>query len=48
VGHRATLGGCPGVKIPQASALALDGASLFDPMGNGRVMRDTVLLPRAR
>jgi len=31
----------------QASALALDGASPFDPMGNGRVMRDTILLPES-
>ena len=29
----------------QETALALDGAQLFDPMGNGRVMRDTVQLP---
>jgi TfoX/Sxy family transcriptional regulator of competence genes len=29
----------------QRAALALDGAALFDPMGNGRVMHDTVLLP---
>lgn len=29
----------------QAAALALDGAAPFDPMGNGRVMRDTILLP---
>jgi TfoX/Sxy family transcriptional regulator of competence genes len=29
----------------QRAALALDGATMFDPMGNGRVMRDTVLLP---
>jgi TfoX/Sxy family transcriptional regulator of competence genes len=28
----------------QQAALALDGAAMFDPMGNGRVMRDTVLL----
>ena len=25
--------------------LALNGAAMFDPMGNGRVMRDTVFLP---
>jgi TfoX/Sxy family transcriptional regulator of competence genes len=31
----------------QRSALALDGAAMFDPMGNGRVMRDTVLLPES-
>jgi TfoX/Sxy family transcriptional regulator of competence genes len=31
----------------QKAALALDGAALFDPMGNGRVMHDTVLLPEA-
>jgi TfoX/Sxy family transcriptional regulator of competence genes len=29
----------------QKTALALDGAGLFDPMGNGRTMTDTVLLP---
>jgi TfoX/Sxy family transcriptional regulator of competence genes len=28
----------------QAAALALDGTSPFDPMGNGRVMTDTLLL----
>src|SRR5262245_23010820 len=27
------------------AALALDGATPFDPMGNGRVMADSVLLP---
>jgi TfoX/Sxy family transcriptional regulator of competence genes len=31
----------------RAAALALDGAEVFDPMGNGRVMHDTVLLPEA-
>jgi TfoX/Sxy family transcriptional regulator of competence genes len=31
----------------QSAALALDGATLFDPMGNGRVMRDTVQLPES-
>jgi len=31
----------------RAAALALDGASPFDPMGNGRVMHDTVMLPDA-
>ena len=38
------------VKLSQAdqkAALALDGAELFDPMGNGRVMHDTVLLPES-
>ena len=29
----------------QKVALALDGAELFDPMGNGRVMHDTIFLP---
>src|SRR5690242_4781907 len=29
----------------QKTALAIDGAMMFDPMGNGRVMRDTVFLP---
>src|SRR5262245_38106712 len=28
----------------QQTALAMDGAAMFDPMGNGRIMRDTVLL----
>lgn len=28
-----------------AEALALPGASRFDPMGNGRVSKDTVMLP---
>jgi len=27
------------------SALALDGAAPFDPMGNGRVMNDKIMLP---
>jgi TfoX/Sxy family transcriptional regulator of competence genes len=31
----------------QREALALDGAGPFDPMGNGRVMADTVLLPES-
>ena len=31
----------------QRAALALEGAAMFDPMGNGRVMRDTVWLPEA-
>lgn len=31
----------------QRVALAIDGASMFDPMGNGRIMRDTVFLPEA-
>jgi TfoX/Sxy family transcriptional regulator of competence genes len=31
----------------QRSALAIDGATKFDPMGNGRIMRDTVLLPES-
>ena len=30
-----------------AEALALDGAERFDPMGNGRVMSNTVLMPEA-
>jgi TfoX/Sxy family transcriptional regulator of competence genes len=29
----------------QRSALMIDGAKMFDPMGNGRVMRDNVFLP---
>jgi len=38
------------VKISEAdqqTALAMDGAAMFDPMGNGRIMRDTVLLPES-
>jgi TfoX/Sxy family transcriptional regulator of competence genes len=31
----------------QKAALALDGAAMFDPMGNGRIMHDTVLLPES-
>src|SRR5437763_1753798 len=31
----------------RAEALALDGASLFDPMGNGRVRSDKIMLPEA-
>jgi len=31
----------------QRTALALDGAAPFDPMGNGRVMKDTIALPEA-
>ena len=31
----------------QRTALAMEGATVFDPMGNGRVMRDTVLLPES-
>ena len=31
----------------QQVALAIDGASMFDPMGNGRIMRDTVFLPES-
>lgn len=31
----------------QREALALDGAGPFDPMGNGRVMRGTVMLPES-
>lgn len=29
------------------AAMALDGTEPFDPMGNGRVMKDTVLLPES-
>jgi hypothetical protein len=32
-------------EADRAAALALDGASLFDPMGNGRVRSDKVMLP---
>ena len=28
----------------QQEALALDGSAPFDPMGNGRIMKDTILL----
>lgn len=28
-----------------AEALGLDGAAVFDPMGNGRLMKDTILMP---
>src|SRR5688572_6115387 len=31
----------------QKAALALDGAEMFDPMDNGRIMRDTVFLPES-
>jgi TfoX/Sxy family transcriptional regulator of competence genes len=31
----------------QRAALALDGAERFDPMGNKRIMNDTILLPES-
>jgi TfoX/Sxy family transcriptional regulator of competence genes len=31
----------------QQAALALDGAERFDPMGNKRIMNDTILLPES-
>jgi len=31
----------------RAAALELDGAALFDPMGNGRVRSDKVMLPES-
>jgi hypothetical protein len=31
----------------RAAALALEGASLFDPMGDGRARSDKVMLPEA-
>jgi hypothetical protein len=31
----------------QKAALAIDGATMFDPMGNGRIMHDTVFLPES-
>lgn len=34
-------------KADQAEALALDGAEPFDPMGNKRVMNDTIYLPES-
>jgi len=33
--------------LDRAEALALDGAAYFDPMGNGRVNSDKVMLPEA-
>jgi TfoX/Sxy family transcriptional regulator of competence genes len=33
--------------VSQREALALDGAVRFDPMGAGRVMRDTVFFPES-
>jgi hypothetical protein len=36
------------VKIPEENyPLFRDGATMFDPMGNGRFMRDTVFLPES-
>jgi TfoX/Sxy family transcriptional regulator of competence genes len=32
-------------ETDREEALALDGAELFDPMGNGRIMKDTVFMP---
>jgi TfoX/Sxy family transcriptional regulator of competence genes len=34
-------------EADQEAALAIDGATMFDPMGNGRVMRNTVFLPES-
>jgi TfoX/Sxy family transcriptional regulator of competence genes len=34
-------------EADQRAALALDGAERFDPMGNKRVMNDTILLPES-
>jgi TfoX/Sxy family transcriptional regulator of competence genes len=34
-------------KSDQQAALAIDGATMFDPMGTGRIMRDTVFLPES-
>ena len=34
-------------EADRAAALALDGASMFDPMGNGRVKSDKVMLPES-
>ena len=31
----------------RAAALALEGASMFDPMGDGRARSDKVMLPEA-
>lgn len=32
-------------EADQQEAMRLDGAEPFDPMGNGRVMKDTIMLP---
>jgi len=34
-------------EADRAEAMTLDGTEPFDPMGNGRVMADSVLLPEA-
>jgi TfoX/Sxy family transcriptional regulator of competence genes len=34
-------------EADKAEALALDGASLFDPMGDGRMRSDKVMLPES-
>jgi hypothetical protein len=34
-------------EADRAEALALEGASLFDPMGNGRMRSDKVMLPES-
>jgi hypothetical protein len=34
-------------ETDKAEALALDGASLFDPMGDGRMRSDKVMLPES-
>jgi TfoX/Sxy family transcriptional regulator of competence genes len=34
-------------EADRAAALALEGAALFDPMGNGRVRSDKVMLPES-
>lgn len=34
-------------EAERAEALALEGASMFDPMGNGRVRSDKVMLPES-
>jgi len=35
------------VEPDRAQALALEGAGLFDPMGNGRVISDKIMLPES-
>ena len=35
------------VEPDRTAALTLDGAALFDPMGNGRVRSDKVMLPES-
>jgi len=34
-------------ELDRRAALAIDGAAMFDPMGTGRIMHDTALLPES-